>query len=60
MGLNGGSVAQGSKLFLFYDDSISIGSMNYKPKRIELNSGISTLRYYTRKLSASEIQALTS
>lgn len=60
MGLNGGSVAKGSKLFLFYDDSISIGSMNYKPKRIELNSGISTLRYYTRKLSESEIQALTS
>jgi hypothetical protein len=58
MVLNGGSVVQGSKLFLFSDDFISIGSMN--SGQSALNNGISTLRYYTRKLSASEIQALTS
>jgi hypothetical protein len=58
MVLNGGSVVQESKLFLFSDDFISIGLMN--SGQLALNSGISTLRYYTRKLSASEIQALTS
>lgn len=49
---------------IFPAQDISYGSVFYIGSTINstlnLNGGISTLRYYLRKLSASEIQALTS
>jgi hypothetical protein len=56
--MNSGTISQGSKIFLLTDEFISIGSRN--GGSMQINSGISTMRYYPRKLSASEIQALTS
>lgn len=58
MSMNSGTISQGSKIFLLTDEFISIGSRN--GGSMQINSGISTMRYYLRKLSASEMQALTS